>query len=386
MMMAPTDLQNFSASISILYQWQSIVDFPAHALATTIKTIDLDGLQYRGRSRRSSQPTIAEVQEVERIFKKSIERHSYSSNYGAILTGSAAKLETIAIESAQSSIVGIYWQFFDREKFDRNLYDVFVDEANPLVIHAIYLFQSSGISISIERERLVDLERDRQILNSIHPHLVSAHANAITYSDCQRQIRQRDRVLSQMGIAILSDRGKVKLLTERAAKLLNHYCELELATLDPTSEGQLPPRILAWLGASGEVDRSEEEGERDSTLTIDRDGKRMEIFHLFDPETAEYLLWFEESKAPTLSIESLQQLGLSQRETEVLFWLAHNKKNEEIALELNCKPNTVKKHIENLYLKLDVKSRTEAVLLALTKIGAIVAPPLSCQIENIEVG
>jgi DNA-binding CsgD family transcriptional regulator len=382
MMMAPIDLQNFSASISILYRWQSIPNFPAHALSTVIKAVDIDGLQYRGRSIRSHQPSLAEAQEVERIFKKSIDTHPYGEEYAAILTGSAAKIETIEIETPDNSISGIYWQFFDRIYSDRDMYHVFGDESDPQTIHAVYLFQSDGISICIKRDRLSDLERDRQVLNLIHPHLVSAYGNAMVSNDNQQQIRQRDRVLAQMGIAILSEKGEVKLITERATQLLNYYCEFEPAALDLIGEGRLPNSIVTWLENSLYLDLGGEDRDAEAPLAIERDGKRIDISLLFDPETSEYLLWFEESKDLILSIESLQQLGLSRRETEVLFWLAHNKKNEEIALELDCKPNTVKKHIENLYLKLDVKSRTEAVILALIKIGAIVSPLLPCQLSS----
>ena len=52
---------------------------------------------------------------------------------------------------------------------------------------------------------------------------------------------------------------------------------------------------------------------------------------------------------------------LSKRELEVLHLLAAGRKNQEIATELVITPGTVKTHIQNLYRKLDVTSRLQAV-------------------------
>jgi ATP/maltotriose-dependent transcriptional regulator MalT len=57
----------------------------------------------------------------------------------------------------------------------------------------------------------------------------------------------------------------------------------------------------------------------------------------------------------------LQELNISERELEVLHCLARGLSNEEIASTLFISLNTVKTHLSNLYFKLDVKRRTQAV-------------------------
>jgi len=52
---------------------------------------------------------------------------------------------------------------------------------------------------------------------------------------------------------------------------------------------------------------------------------------------------------------------LSTREMEVLTLIAEGKSNQEIAAQLYLALNTVKRHAYNIYTKLDVKSRTQAV-------------------------
>jgi LuxR family maltose regulon positive regulatory protein len=52
---------------------------------------------------------------------------------------------------------------------------------------------------------------------------------------------------------------------------------------------------------------------------------------------------------------------LSERELEVLVLLAAGKSNRQIASELFVASSTVKTHIKNIYGKLDVRNRTQAV-------------------------
>lgn len=58
---------------------------------------------------------------------------------------------------------------------------------------------------------------------------------------------------------------------------------------------------------------------------------------------------------------ALQYLGVSEREYEVLELLAKGHSNKEIAERLFVSPNTVKTHLANLYGKLEVSRRTQAV-------------------------
>jgi DNA-binding NarL/FixJ family response regulator len=55
---------------------------------------------------------------------------------------------------------------------------------------------------------------------------------------------------------------------------------------------------------------------------------------------------------------------LTERETEVLRLLAHGLANKEIARQLSIGEKTVKTHVSNVLLKLNVRSRTQAALYA----------------------
>lgn len=78
------------------------------------------------------------------------------------------------------------------------------------------------------------------------------------------------------------------------------------------------------------------------------------------------------AKASTGAAEPgrLEQLGLTPREAEVLFWVARGKTNDEIATVLGIGVTTVKKHLESTFAKLGVENRTSAAAMALEKLGS----------------
>jgi DNA-binding CsgD family transcriptional regulator len=53
--------------------------------------------------------------------------------------------------------------------------------------------------------------------------------------------------------------------------------------------------------------------------------------------------------------------SLTEREAEILRWVARGKTNREIASLLCVSPHTVRKHLEHAYEKLGVHTRTAAI-------------------------
>ena len=67
------------------------------------------------------------------------------------------------------------------------------------------------------------------------------------------------------------------------------------------------------------------------------------------------------------TVESGSAVGrpeLSDRETEVLRLIANGKDNSEIAQELHISPKTVKNHISNILMKLQIDNRIQAAVYA----------------------
>jgi DNA-binding CsgD family transcriptional regulator len=63
----------------------------------------------------------------------------------------------------------------------------------------------------------------------------------------------------------------------------------------------------------------------------------------------------------TINHTELKKLGLTSREYEILELLTKGCSNAEIAGSLFLSLSTVKTHVSNLFVKMDVKSRTQAI-------------------------
>jgi two-component system, NarL family, response regulator LiaR len=90
------------------------------------------------------------------------------------------------------------------------------------------------------------------------------------------------------------------------------------------------------------------------------------------PEAAARLM--REVRAPE-NPEALTE-PLTEREAEVLELIARGKANKQIARELFVAMSTVKTHVNNLYRKLNVSSRTQAALYA-ARIGLVATEEIS---------
>jgi DNA-binding NarL/FixJ family response regulator len=61
------------------------------------------------------------------------------------------------------------------------------------------------------------------------------------------------------------------------------------------------------------------------------------------------------------------ETGISEREMEILTWMINGLDYKAIAERLIISPNTVRKHIGNIYQKLHVNSKAQAIRLAMKK-------------------
>jgi DNA-binding NarL/FixJ family response regulator len=63
----------------------------------------------------------------------------------------------------------------------------------------------------------------------------------------------------------------------------------------------------------------------------------------------------------TINPEGLSRAGISKREAEILLLINDGLSNQQIADKLFISESTVKKHISNIFQKLSVERRTEAL-------------------------
>jgi DNA-binding NarL/FixJ family response regulator len=197
-------------------------------------------------------------------------------------------------------------------------------------------------------------ERDRLILNLLRPHLFQAYSNAQKHHQLQQS-------LEHLGLVILNCDWQIQLITNQAATLLQSY--FQNSTL-PTS--QIPENLRSWVRYQiSNITQNTDFTNPITPLCIQQADKQLTI-RLVIESPNRYLLLLEEKS--TSFLNSLEMLGLSQRETEVLALVIQGKENKAIASQMAVTTSTIRRHLESIYCKLDAKSRTEAIAKALEKL------------------
>jgi DNA-binding CsgD family transcriptional regulator len=224
-------------------------------------------------------------------------------------------------------------------------------------------------------------ERDRQILEMIWPHLTQA-VRASRASARQRDNPDIDALSAGRGVILLDRAGHVDLCTEQARVWLTRYCIDGFARREIRS---LPEPIAGWVGNSlGHYTlHSRGIADRAAPLILRHGDQFLTVRLVADHGRGQHLLIMDEASMNTPPA-LLHGLGLTPREAEVLAWVAQGKTNAETAIILGMSTRTVQKHMEHIFTKLGVESRTSAILKAWQagryedlRAQATVMPPLN---------
>lgn len=82
---------------------------------------------------------------------------------------------------------------------------------------------------------------------------------------------------------------------------------------------------------------------------------------LSKPKVIEKEIFINSVKNFSPNTSLINQLEISKRELEILILMAQGYSNQEIAEKIFVSLSTVKTHIQNIFSKLDVKRRTQAI-------------------------
>ncbi|MEZ5701339.1 MAG: helix-turn-helix transcriptional regulator, partial [Burkholderiaceae bacterium] len=86
--------------------------------------------------------------------------------------------------------------------------------------------------------------------------------------------------------------------------------------------------------------------------------------HIGQGGLGESMLLLAQTPSDNAALQRLREVALTPRETEVLSWLAKGKTNRDIAEILGMSPRTVNKHLEHVFEKLGVETRSAAAAIA----------------------
>jgi DNA-binding CsgD family transcriptional regulator len=208
--------------------------------------------------------------------------------------------------------------------------------------------------------------RERALLNRIYPHIVQAFRNT---ASLRRLCRDVDELVALLegptsGVIVLAADGRVKRWSEQAKGWIAQYCR----TSFPAETDRLPECFADWYRRQlAQVAQETLLPSRDP-LVVDKNGRQLTVQLIPDHFRDEHLLLLNEKRGDA-SWSALGAYGLTPRESEVLAWVAKGKTNAEVGAILQLSGRTVQKHLEHIYSKLGVETRTTATVRALKVLG-----------------
>lgn len=173
------------------------------------------------------------------------------------------------------------------------------------------------------------------------------------------RLRQAGGVLDAYGqacLAVRPDSGRILWQTPLARRLLQDYCGGQ--------EMHVPEDLLAWLQRA----LARQDPAETTPWQIQAGQGRLWCYlHGHTPEEGCLLLLREENDAALIQALAMS-LSLTAREAEVLYWVMRGKTNRDIGDILGVSHRTINKHMEHLFEKLGVETRTAAAALAMQRL------------------
>ncbi len=192
-------------------------------------------------------------------------------------------------------------------------------------------FASGGVDYVVKPLKIPE------VLARLATHLRNAHVSRLA----------REAVdVAGLGVVLLDTQGRIAWRSPQAMRWLEEAPALR-------EEAALVQGWLQQAVAQGEA------------LTALPDGSRLQARHLGQAGPGEIMVLLRPTGAASdVAGKRLSSAALTPRETEVLSWLAKGKTNRDIADILGMSPRTVNKHLEHIFEKLGVETRTAAAAIA----------------------
>lgn len=207
--------------------------------------------------------------------------------------------------------------------------------------HVIAAFAAGGV------DYVTKPIKPTEVLARIAAHVKSA-----------RLARQARNALDAFGHATAVVRardGKLVWQTALARKLLTEYFG---------SDQQAPPQVLGWFEA--QLAAAEP-----APLVIARGAKRLSFALHEATGDGEWLVVLREASDAAMIEAMTLAFRLTAREAEVLYWVVKGKTNRDIGDILGLSPRTVTKHLEHVFQKLGVETRTAAAGLVMDRLRGL---------------
>jgi DNA-binding CsgD family transcriptional regulator len=352
------DIQNLNQGIHKLYTLNNFDEFGVASLQIVNQLVASDLPVFfstdiqTGKSDSTFLPDFPDLT-LEQIQNQSkyLQDHPIAQNLPQALRG-ATKISDFISQQEYHQLDG--YQRFLRPLAAEDQMTLFLPNTNlnsweQLISNKIVL-----LGFSFNRSQPSFIERDRLILNLLRPHLYQAYCNSQKYHQLQQS-------LNQLGLIILDRQEQVRLITPQASIFFASYF------IGSDSNRGIPDVLRSW--ARHQIQNITTNDSAYLPLKIQQANKQLVIRLVFEQQKDQYLILMEEET--TSLLDNLSLLGLSPKETEVIGLIIQGKDNKAIATQMNIGISTIRKHLESIYQKWGINSRTGAIAYALKNLGLL---------------
>ena len=347
-LLSNADLSKVLEAIALLNSGVDLASLPERSLACVNSLIPnefavFDGFDsgaYSGYYWHSHHPSISPGW-LERLAEVLVEHPAYET----VLMGKAERTFRISdlVSLSEFYNTNLYNDVYKNVCGDTQLATAMAVSPNVFVTHSMY------------RDKLDFTETDREKLRLVAPHLKAAFANAFHFESVEQERRYLSEVASKGMMAVGAD-GKVIFQSRLAQEFLQKY-------FDHFGPDGIPVEIKEYVKAECAAASAKEFRDPAEPLIITSGGEELKITVTFDTREREVLIFLEERRPHT--VNDFERAGVTHREAEILYWIGRGKTDPEIALLLSISPRTVQKHVEHIFTKMGVETRTAAVMRAL---------------------
>lgn len=210
--------------------------------------------------------------------------------------------------------------------------------------------------VAAHREEPKFTEEDRLVLTLLAPHIEQARLMIQRVAEMRDEIGALADALQARkdGVILLGPNRRARLITERA----RHYVEKYFGKMG--AGDQLPDVLDAWVRKQENLSQQDSVAMPQKPLTLNLERSQLKVTYLVHGGRSVLIL-----SEKTIGL-SFGVFGLTQRESEVLWWVSRGKSNKEIGTILNTSPRTVNTHLDHIFQKLGVENRTAAAAMALS--------------------
>jgi DNA-binding CsgD family transcriptional regulator len=219
------------------------------------------------------------------------------------------------------------------------------------------------ISVVFNRSRGDFVDAERAVLDAIRLPLAALYRKLLACEAAGIGLRCVGDLAAGNGwhLVRVSTTGRILDASTGALDLLRRHFPRE-----PAGRGsRLPTPLTEWYFRSRcwGLDRpAMRHGEQ---FTASRSGMKLTVHCFADPLDASAGYFLLKGERSGLRAEDLRELPLTEREREILALVAIGKTNAEIGVILTISGRTVQKHLEHVFQKLGVETRTAAAVRAL---------------------